>query len=152
MGTLKKLVEIPDDIRTDQFLRFVDIYAKKFKASNGYGKWLAEYKLMESHAMFYPETLRRLYIDIIRDEFKYSYIVKDAVNYICSQALRAVKAFVKVNSFEIRVITGEIAYNDDDEELANLSFEEAVSICKSMNEEAEELLFRVYNSSTHKFI
>lgn len=152
MGTLKKLIEVPDDIRTNQFLRFVGIYAKKFKESNGYGLWLAEYKVMEQHAMFYPDTLRRLYIDILRDEFKYSYIVKDAVNHICSQALRAVRAFVKPDSFEVRVITGEIAFNEDDEELVDLSFEEAVSICKAMNEEAEELLFRVYNSNTHKFI
>ena len=40
--------------------------------------------------------------------------------------------------------------NDDDEELTGLSMEEAISICNAMNEEAEEILFRVYNSSTNK--
>ena len=44
--------------------------------------------------------------------------------------------------YEIRVITGEIALDDNGQELTGLSFEEAFSTCKSMNEEAEELLFK----------
>lgn len=31
-------------------------------------------------------------------------------------------------------------------------WEEALTICKAMNDEAEELLFRVYNSNTNKLV
>ena len=34
----------------------------------------------------------------------------------------------------------------------DLSMEEALTICKTMNDEAEELLFRVYNSNTNKLV
>lgn len=148
----KKTVEIPQVVYTDQFLRFVAIYANKFKATNGYGKWLVEYKQMDESGWFKPEKLRELYIDILKDTSTLSYIYKDAVHYICIQALDAAKAFASANSFDVRVITGEIAVNDDDEELTGLSMEEAISICNAMNEEAEELLFRVYNSNTNKIV
>lgn len=148
----KKTVEIPQVVYTDQFLRFVAIYANKFKATDGYGKWLVEYKQMDESGWFKPEKLRELYIDILKDTSTLSYIYKDAVHYICIQALDAAKAFASANSFDVRVITGEIAVNDDDEELTGLSMEEAISICNAMNEEAEELLFRVYNSNTNKIV
>lgn len=148
----KKTVEIPQVIYTDQFLRFVAIYANRFKATNGYGRWLAEYRQMDEHGWFKPEKLRELYIKILDGSNTLSYIYWDAVHYICVQALDAAKTFALTNSFEIRVITGEIAFNDDDEELKDLSMEEAISICNAMNEEAEELLFRVYNSSTNKIV
>lgn len=148
----KKTVEIPQAIYTDQFLRFVAIYANRFKATNGYGRWLAEYRRMDEHGWFKPEKLRELYINILKDTSALSYIYWDAVHYICIQAFDATKAFVSANSFEIRVITGEIAFNDDNEELKDLSMEEALTICKAMNDEAEELLFRVYNSNTNKLV
>ncbi len=146
------MAEIPQIINTDQFLRFVAVYANRFRATNGYGRWLAEYRRMDEQGMFKPEKLRELYIKILDGSNTLSYIYWDAVHYICIQALDATKAFVSANSFEIRVITGEIAVNDNDEELTCLSMEEAISICNAMNEEAEELLFRVYNSSTHKIV
>lgn len=148
----KKAVEIPKVIYTDQFLRFVAVYANKFRVTNGYGRWLAEYRRMDEQGMFKPEKLRELYIDILKDTSTLSYIYWDAVHYICIQALDAAKAFASANLFDVRVITGEIAVNDDDEELTGLSMEEAISICNAMNEEAEELLFRVYNSSTNKIV
>lgn len=148
----KKTVEITQVIYTDQFLRFVAVYANRFKATNGYGRWLAEYRRMDEHGWFKPEKLRELYIDILKDTSTLSYIYRDVVHYICIQALDAAKAFASANSFDIRVITGEIAVNDDGEELTGLSMEEAISICNVMNEEAEELLFRVYNGSTNKIV
>ena len=33
----KKAVEIPEVIYTDQFLRFVAVYANRFRATNRYG-------------------------------------------------------------------------------------------------------------------
>lgn len=105
---------------------------------------------MDESGWFKPEKLREFYADILKGASTLSFIYKDAVCYICVQALNATKTFASVNSFEIRVITGEIAFNDDNEELKDLSMEEALAICKAMNDEAEELLFRVYNSYTNK--
>ena len=147
----KKAIEIPEVIYTNQFLKFVEHYAKEFKKYNGYGKyWLKEWTRMEENGMFKPEKLRELYIKILDGSNTLSYIYWDVVRWICIQALDAAKAFALTNSFEIRVITGEIAFNDNDEELKDLSMEEALAICKAMNDEAEELLFRVYNSNTNK--
>lgn len=146
----KKAIEIPEVIYTNQFLKFVAVYANRFRMTKGFGRWLAEYKCMDEQGMFEPEKLRELYIKILDGSNTLSYIYWEAVHYICIQALDAAKAFASVNSFDIRVITGEIAINDNDEELTGLSMEEAISICDSMNEEAEEMLFRVYNSSTNK--
>lgn len=148
----KKVVEIPQVIYTDQFLRFITIYVNKFKATNGYGRWLAEYQRMDEQGLFKPEKLRELYVDILNSVSTLPYICWDVVYRICIQALDATKIFAFKNSFDIRVITGEIAVNDNGEELTDLSLEEAINICNSMNEEAEELLFRVYNSNTNKVV
>ena len=148
----KKTVEIPQVIYTDQFLRFVAVYANRFKATNGYGRWLAEYRRMDEQGMFKPEKLRELYIKMLDGSNTLSYIYWEAVHCICIQALDAAKAFALTNSFEIRVITGEIAFNDDDEELKDLTLEEAIDICNCMNDEAEEHLFDVYNSNTNRIV
>ena len=146
----KKAVEIPKIIYTSQFLKFVAVYTDRFRATSGHGRWLAEYRRMDERGMFKPEKLRDLYVEILDGSSTLAYIYWDAVHYICIQALDAAKAFALTNSFEIRVITGEIAFSDNDEELKDLSMEEALTICKAMNDEAEELLFRVYNSNTNK--
>lgn len=148
----KKAVEIPKIIYTNQFLRFVAAYTNKFRATSGHGRWLAEYRRMDEQGMFKPEKLRDLYVEILNGSSTLTYIYWDAVHYICIQALDAAKAFALDNSFEVRIITGEIAFNDDGEELKDLSIEEALAICKAMNDEAEELLFKVYNSNTNEFI
>ncbi len=148
----KKAVKISEVIYTDLFLRFVTVYANRFKATKGYGKWLTEYKQMDEQGIFKPEKLRNLYIKRLNDPSSLPYIQWDAVNYICVQALDAAEMFDSTNSFEIRVITGEIAFNNDDKELKNLSMGEALTICKAMNDEAEEPLFKVYNSNTNKLV
>lgn len=146
-----KTVEIPTVIYTDQFLRFLAYYAKEFKANNGYGKyWLKEWDRMEEQGMFKPEKLRELYIKILDGSNTLTYIYWEAVHCIGAQALDAAKAFISTTVCDIRIITGEIAVNDDNEELTGLSVDEAIFICNTMNEEAEELLFRVYNSATNK--
>ena len=107
---------------------------------------------MDEQGMFKPEKLRDLYVEILDGSSTLTYIYWDAVHYICIQALDAAKAFALDNSFEVRIITGEIAFSDDGEELKDLSIEEALAICEAMNDEAEELLFKVYNSNTNEFI
>ena len=147
----RKAVEISAVVYTDQFLHFLAYYAKDFKANNGYGKyWLKEWVRMEEQGMFKPEKLRELYIKILNGSNTLTYIYRYAVNSISSQALDATKAFISTVAYDIRVITGEIAINDDDKELTGLSMGEAVLICNAMNKEAEELLFKVYNSATNK--
>ena len=148
----KKAVEIPEIIYTNQFLKFVAVYANRFKMTKGFGRWLAEYKRMDEQGMFAPEKLRKLYIKILDGSNTLSYICWEAVHYICIQAFDAAKTFALTNSFEIRVITGEIAFNGNDEELKDLSMEEALAICKAMNDEAEEHLFDVYNSNTNRIV
>ena len=156
MAKKAKTVEIPQAVYTPQFLKFVSINVKSFRETKGFGRWLAEYDRMDAKGWFKPEKLRDLFITILNDTFRYSFIIKCAVNYICSPALDAAKSYAKsyakMNSFEIRLITGEIAVNDDDEELIDLSLDEAISICDAMNEEAEEILFKVYNSITGKYV
>lgn len=147
----KKAIEIPK-VDINRFLKFIAYYAKDFKEHNGYGRWLVEYRQMEEQGMFKPEKLKELYIKILDGSSTLSYIQWDAVNYICAQALNVAKTFTTINPFEIRLITGEIALDENDEELKDLSMEEALSICKAMNDEAEEVLFRVYNSDTNKFV
>ncbi len=146
---MKSSVKIPGYIYTDQFLRFVTVYTKQFKNDKGYGRWLAEYDRMETRGWLKPEKLRELYVNRLKGSTELSFIYWGVVHYICVQAEDATKAYISSKSFDIRVITGEIAANDDDEELTDLSLKEALSICKAMNDEAEELLFRVYNSITN---
>lgn len=71
----KKAIEIPEVIYTNQFLKFVEHYAKEFKKYNGYGKyWLKEWTRMEENGMFKPEKLRELYIKILDGSNTLSYI------------------------------------------------------------------------------
>lgn len=148
----RKAIKIPSIVYTNTFLKFVEYYANKFKKTNGYGRWLAEYSRMDEQGMFEPKKLRELYIDILKGTSKLTYIYWDAVNFICIYALDAAKAYEKDKQYEIRVITGEIALDDDDKKLIELSLEDAISICKAMNTEAEETLFNVCNMRTNKII
>lgn len=139
-----KAKKLSQEIRTSQFLKFVGFYAKRFKANNGYGKWLAEYQEMDRlHWFDTPTILRDIYIDILLSNSTQPYIIRDAVYYICTQALEATKALLSQQLFAICLITGEIALDDNDNELTGLSFEKATALCKTMNDEAEEILFRV---------
>lgn len=139
-----KTVKLPQEIRTSQFLKFVRLYAKQFKANNGYGKWLAEYQEMDKLYWFdTPTILRDIYIDILLNNSTQPYIIRDAAYYICTQALEATRALLSQRLFAICLITGEIALDDNDNELTGLSFENATTLCKTMNDEAEEILFRV---------
>lgn len=139
-----KAIKLPPEIRTGQFLKFVRLYAKQFKTNNGYGKWLAEYQEMDRlHWFNTPAILRDIYIDILLSNSTRPYIVRDATYYICTQALEATKALLSQRVFAICLITGEIALDDNDNELTGLSFEKATGLCKTMNDEAEEILFKV---------
>lgn len=136
--------KLPDVIYHPQFLRFIDYYAKDFIRKRGFGKWLKEYKDMETLGMFAPRVLRLLYIKILGKTFKLDFQKKTAVWEICCRAREAAETYIdeRINAlYDIRVITGELAYDDDDDPYTDLTYEEAVQIVKALNEEAEEELF-----------
>lgn len=138
--------QIPSVIDSPIFLKFIDVYAKKFIANNGFGRWLYEYKDMEARGLFKPTILRELYKKILTDTFYLGFIREQAVYYIGVYAQDAAEAYIKTRNeylYKICVFTGEIATDDDGDKYTNLEYEEASEICASLNEEAEEELFVV---------
>ena len=143
MNTSSKVSEI---VQHPQFLRFVQHYANLFISRKGFGRWLKEYQDMEAKGLFAPRVLRLFYIQILTDTFKLDFQREQAIWYICCNAESATKAYIdeRENSlYNICVITGEIAYDDDDDPYTNLTYEEATQIVKALNEEAEEELFHI---------
>lgn len=133
-------------IKHPQFLKFVEIYAAKFKQNKGYGRWLHEYQEADEHGQFEPAAIRKNFIDILlkRDNFNFHYY--DAIYHICAYAENAARAYIdtRINSlYSIVVFTGEIATDDDDDPYSDLSYDEATEICNLLNEEAEEELFKI---------
>ena len=138
--------KIPDVIDKPQFLKFVEVYTKKFIANNGFGRWLHEYKDMEARGLFKPAIVKALYKKILQDNFHLGFIREQAIYYIGVFAQDATEAYYKAREmylYKIVIITGETAVDDDDDEYTELEYDEAVEICKSLNEEAEEELFFV---------
>ena len=120
---------IPDVIDKPQFLKFVEVYAKKFRANNGFGRWLHEYQEK-----------------ILQDNFHLGFIREQAIYYIGVFAQDAAEAYYKTREaylYKITIITGETAVDDDNDEYTELEYDEAVEICKALNDEAEEELFFV---------
>jgi hypothetical protein len=139
-----KITKLPDVVYHPQFLRFIDYYAKAFIKRRGFGRWLKEYQDMEKQGLFAPRVLRLFYIQILGNTFKLDFQKEQAVWYICCCARDAAEAYIdeRINAlYDIRVITGELAYDDDDDPYTDLTYEEATQIVKALNEEAEEELF-----------
>lgn len=139
-----KITKLPEVIYHPQFLRFIDYYAKAFIKKRGFGRWLKEYQDMEKQGLFAPRILRLFYIQILGNTFKLDFQKEQAVWYICCCARDAAEAYIdeRINAlYDIRVITGELAYDDDDDPYTDLTYEEATQIVKALNEEAEEELF-----------
>ena len=139
-----KITKLPDVVYHPQFLKFIDYYAKAFIKRRGFGRWLKEYQDMEKQGLFAPRVLRLFYIQIIGNTFKLDFQKEQAVWYICCCAKDAAEAYIdeRINAmYDIRVITGELAYDDDDDPYTDLTYEEATQIVKALNEEAEEELF-----------
>ena len=136
--------KISDVIYKPMFLKFVEHYAKKFRARNGYGRWLHEYQDLENRGMFKPAIIRDQYIKMLKDQFYLGYIKGTAFWYIGVYAQEAAERYYdSIDSYlyKICVITGETALDEDDDEYIELSYDEASQICKALNEEAEEELF-----------
>lgn len=139
-----KVSKIPDVVYHPQFLKFVEYYAKVFKARNGFGRWLKEYQDMDAKGLFAPRVLRLFYIQILGNTFRLDFQREQAVWDICCNAKDAAEAYIDEREnalYDIRVITGELAYDDDDDPYSDLTYEEATQIVQALNEEAEEELF-----------
>lgn len=137
---------IPEVLHTPIFLKFVEYYAKKFRAQNGYGRWLHEYKDLENRGMFKPAIIRDQYIKMLKGQFRLGYIRGTAFWWIGVSAQEAAEAYIDNTEnylYKICIVTGEIATDDDDDEYIELSYDEATQICEALNEEAEEELFTV---------
>lgn len=136
--------KVPDYLYTPVFLKFVDHFYKKFRANDGFGRWLHEYQQMEEQGLFTPNIIRALYVKMLTDKSHLGFIRGILIWYIGVYAQDATKAyFDNVNSYEYKicVVTGETATDDDGDEYIELSYDEASQICKALNEEAEEELF-----------
>lgn len=137
--------KIPAIIDTPEFLKFVKVYMQKFKDEKGFGgRWLYEYKDMETRGLFKPNIIKALYKKILLGTCHLGYIREHAIYYIGIYAQDAAEAYIDehINAlYDIRVITGELAYDDDDDPYTDLTYEEATQIVKALNEEAEEELF-----------
>lgn len=139
-----KSSKIPEAIYHPQFLKFVDYYAKAFIQRRGFGRWLKEYQDMKEKGLFAPRVLRLFYIQILGNTCNLDFQREQAVWHICCSALSAAEAYIdeRINAlYDVRVITGELAYDDDDDPYTDLTYEEATQIVQALNEEAEEELF-----------
>lgn len=145
-----KKEELHRFINSDEFMSNLQLYVDKFRKSKGFGTWLAEYKRMDTAGYFSPKMLKDNFVKILNDVSALQYIYWEAIHYIGQQALDKTVDDFNSYYYDIRCVTGEIAEDDNGEELLYLDLNSAIEICESMNTEAEELLFRVYNSNTDK--
>lgn len=136
--------KIPIVVDKPQFLKFVEIYTEKFRQNAGFGRWLHEYDDMDAKGLFKPNIVKALYKKILLGTFCLGYIRKHAIYYIGIYAQDAAESYYELREkhlYKIVVITGETAVDEDDDEYIDLAYDEAVEICKALNEEAEEELF-----------
>lgn len=144
---------IPLAIYSLLFIKFVSAQIKQFKQQNGFGRWLVEYQDMDNKGLFEPKQIRKQFIKILCGTYDLGFIRKQAIWYICLNALDAIKDYDEDSIFDIRLsTTGEIALDDDDNELDCLSLDDAISICLQMNTEEGKLLYNVYDSDLDELI
>lgn len=146
---MKKTKKVPDLVYTQLFIRFIQKYTEVFKHDRRLGRWLVEYDKMLENGQLSPKVILAQYVNILRDVYDGNFLAMQAYWYIGINAFDAACQYVTAHSFMIKTITGFIALDEDDDELTDLSFEEALSICKAMNTEAEETLFRVYDNENN---
>lgn len=139
-----RTIKIPAYLYSEKFLEYISEYANRFIKNNGFGRWIKEYQYMESKNQFSAKYLQKEYIKIITEQSNLDFQRKQAVYFCCVYAHDDVKHYYDdVTNFKwkVCVITGETAVDDDDDELIDLEYSEALQICDAMNDEAEEDLF-----------
>lgn len=142
--------ELTKLLNSEEFMQNLKIFAAKFKSNKGYGRWLAEYQRMDKQGLFTAKSLKEQYIKILKDISPLQYLYWEAIHYIGSQALDATKEYFDNCYCDIRAITGEIAEDENGEELIYLEVSEAKALCAQMNKELGENIFVVYDSQSGK--
>lgn len=146
---MKTVIDIPNEIQEPQFLSFIGAFTHRFKEQQGFGRWLKEYQDMEEQGLFEPKKLKELYLQILLQPTCLDFIRRQAVRYICEQALDATKSFCylqrpkpfvpKVKSFCIlKIPEGEVATDEEGDALEGLTNVEALLICDTLNANYDE--------------
>jgi hypothetical protein len=128
------------------FIKFVEYYLNDWLKHCGWGRWLHEYQVMEKQGLFKPNIFKVLYIKELKGTLNMGFIREEPIHYVGLSAIDATKAYYDAKEsylYKICVITGEIAQDDDGDEYIELTYDEATQICKSLNDEAEEILFKI---------
>ena len=138
--------KIPAEVNHPQFLKFLDYYIKVFLSYKWQhlGRWIKEYTDMKEKGLFTPKIMKVFFIKMLANKCQLDFQRQQVIWFIGNDALDATKLYIDehVNAlYNICVITGELAYDDDDDPYTNLTYEEAIQIAKMLNEEAEEELF-----------
>ena len=144
---MAKKTLIPSAIYSKYFFKFLEEVYFYFKMTNGFGRWLKEYERAEAAGVFELESMRDEFVRIQENKSSLDFQTRMAIYEICMEAARKTERYLQSLpcTYEIRLITGETAEDNDGDPLVNLSKGEAFSISEAMNLEAEEYLFRVYN-------
>ncbi len=155
---MKTTINVPDEIQSPQFLKFISAFTYRFKKQEGFGRWLKEYQDMDEQGLFEPERLKELYLQILIEPTCLDFIRRQAVRYICEQALDATKAYTPVvvqrifepekdNFCILRIPEGTVATDEDGDLLEGLSETEATVICDTLNAQCGEEKFKVFEDS-----
>ena len=131
---------------TPIFLKFVEHYLNDWLKHYGWGRWLHEYQVMYEQGLFKPKIFKALYIKELEGTLHMGFIREEPIHYVGVYAIDATKAYYDSKEsylYKICVITGETAMDEDGDEYVELTFDEATQICKSLNDEAEEELFKL---------
>ena len=133
-------------VNTPEFIKFVDYYLKEWLYYKGWGRWLHEYQQMQDAGLFKPSIFKALYIKELNGTLNMGFIREEPIHYVGLSALDATSLYYNTQQetlYKICVITGEIAEDADGDLYIELAYEEAKQICKALNDEAEEELFKI---------
>ena len=144
---------IPSAIYSKYFFKFLEEAYFFFRVSDGYGHWLKEYERAEAAGLFELKSMVNEFIKIQKNSSRLDFQTRMAIYEICMDAVRKTESYLESlpSIYEIRLISGETAEDEEGDPLINLSKEEAFDICSAMNAEAKERLFKVYNLTRGKY-
>lgn len=144
---MAKKALIPSAIYSKYFFKFLEEVYFYFKMTNGFGRWLKEYERAEAAGVFELESMRDEFVRIQENKSNLDFQTRMAIYEMCIGAARKTEMYLRSLpcTYEIHLITGETAEDDEGDPFVSLSKGEALSICEALNLEAEEYLFRVYN-------
>lgn len=136
-------------IKTAYFLSQLSSRTKLFKHNNGFGTWLKEYQTMEDNGFFEPKHIRSMYIAILGDKFKYSFVIKQAIYCIAIYAFDDTMSYLQNSKFCLTQ-NNKMYLDEDGDELNDLDFTEALDICKALNDEGIKV--EIADNITYKMV